>query len=147
MRNFSFCHNVLDPMQYNNILFVNSVSSAHLVHLLSYQNVPELTESSCKSVQVTCEPCKSDGQTDLDLSSSQKPTHTLSHAQTRIKYSQLTGNFVNPSLFVQQLCSRQHCGKRRSCSLSNFSVCHYVFKNPSAAEASESFSMRERVKE
>ena len=30
--------------------------------------------------------------------------------------------------------------------LSNFSFCHYVFKKPSAAEASESVYMRERVK-
>ena len=30
--------------------------------------------------------------------------------------------------------------------LSNFFFCHYVFKKPSAAEASESVYMRERVK-
>ena len=35
----------------------------------------------------------------------------------------------------------KHCVKR-----SNFFFCHYVFKKPSAAEASESVYMRERVK-
>ena len=35
----------------------------------------------------------------------------------------------------------KHCGKRRNCFF-----CHYVFKKPSAAEASESVYMRERVK-
>ena len=30
--------------------------------------------------------------------------------------------------------------------MSNFFFCHYVFKKPSAAEASESVYMRERVK-
>ena len=37
--------------------------------------------------------------------------------------------------------SGKHCGKRRNCTF-----CHYVFKKPSAAEASESVYMRERVK-
>ena len=37
--------------------------------------------------------------------------------------------------------SGKHCGKRR-----NLFFCHYVFKKPSAAEASESVYMRERVK-
>ena len=36
--------------------------------------------------------------------------------------------------------SGKHCGKRRNCSF-----CHYVFKKPSAAEASESVYMREKV--
>ena len=36
--------------------------------------------------------------------------------------------------------SGKHCGKR------NFFFCYYVFKKPSAAEASESGYMRERVK-
>ena len=41
------------------------------------------------------------------------------------------------------LCkSGKHCGKRRNC---NFFFCHYVFKKPSAAEASESVYMRERA--
>ena len=35
----------------------------------------------------------------------------------------------------------KHCGKK-TC---NFFFCHYVFKKPSAAEASESVYMRERV--
>ena len=39
--------------------------------------------------------------------------------------------------------SGKHCGKRKMC---NFFFCHYVFKKPSAAEASESVYMRERVK-
>ena len=43
--------------------------------------------------------------------------------------------------------SGKHCGKRRNCLfLCNFFFCHYVFKYPSAAEASESVYMRERVK-
>ena len=37
--------------------------------------------------------------------------------------------------------SGKHCVKK-----SNFFFCHYVFKKPSAAEASESIYMRERVK-
>ena len=37
--------------------------------------------------------------------------------------------------------SGKHCGKRRNCSF-----CHYVFKKPSAAEASERVYMKERVK-
>ena len=36
----------------------------------------------------------------------------------------------------------KHCGKMRNCS---FFFCHYVFKNPAAAEASESVYVRERV--
>ena len=44
--------------------------------------------------------------------------------------------------------SGKHCGKRRNCSfLSNFFLCHYVFKKPSAAEASESVYIRERVQD
>ena len=35
--------------------------------------------------------------------------------------------------------------KEKLLVLSNFFFCHYVFKNPSAAEASESVYMRERV--
>ena len=43
--------------------------------------------------------------------------------------------------------SGKHCGKRiKLLVLSNFFFCHYVFKTPSAAEASESVCMRERVK-
>ena len=43
--------------------------------------------------------------------------------------------------------SGKHCGKRRNCTFfCNFFFCHYVFKKPSAAEASESVYMRERVK-
>ena len=41
--------------------------------------------------------------------------------------------------------SGKHCGKRRMLALSNFFFCHYVFKKLSAAEASESVYMRERV--
>ena len=41
--------------------------------------------------------------------------------------------------------SGKHCGNRRNC-LSNFFICHYVFKKPSAAEASESIYISERVK-
>ena len=36
--------------------------------------------------------------------------------------------------------------KEKLLVLSNFSFCHYVFKTASAAEASESVYMRERVK-
>ena len=36
--------------------------------------------------------------------------------------------------------------KEKLLVLSNFFFCHYVFKKPSAAEASESVYMRERVK-
>ena len=36
--------------------------------------------------------------------------------------------------------------KEKLLDLSNFFFCHYVFKKPSAAEASESVYMRERVK-
>ena len=36
--------------------------------------------------------------------------------------------------------------KEKLLVLSNFFFCHYVFKMPSAAEASESVYMRERVK-
>ena len=43
--------------------------------------------------------------------------------------------------------SGKHCGKKEKLLvLSNFFFCHYVFKKPSAAEASEVY-MRERVKE
>ena len=43
--------------------------------------------------------------------------------------------------------SGKHCDKRRNCSfLAIFFFYHYVFKKPSAAEASESVYMRERVK-
>ena len=38
------------------------------------------------------------------------------------------------------------CQKEKSLVFSNFFFCHYVFKKPSAAEASESIYMRERVK-
>ena len=38
--------------------------------------------------------------------------------------------------------SGKHCVKRRNCS---FFFYHYVFKKPSAAEASESVYMREKV--
>ena len=38
--------------------------------------------------------------------------------------------------------SGKHCGKR---ILSKFFFCHYVFKKPPDAEASESVYMRERV--
>ena len=43
--------------------------------------------------------------------------------------------------------SGKHCGKTRNdlLVLSNFFFCHYVFKKPSATEASESVYMRERV--
>ena len=42
--------------------------------------------------------------------------------------------------------SGKHCGKRRNMLvLSNFFFCHYVFKNLSTAEASESVYMREWV--
>ena len=42
--------------------------------------------------------------------------------------------------------SGKHCGqKEKLLVLSNFFFCHYVFKKPSAAEASESGYMRERV--
>ena len=42
--------------------------------------------------------------------------------------------------------SGKHCGKKEKLHvLCNFFFCHYVFKKPSAAEASESFYMRERV--
>ena len=37
--------------------------------------------------------------------------------------------------------------KEKLLVLSNFFFCHYFFKKPSAAEASESVYMRERVKE
>ena len=37
--------------------------------------------------------------------------------------------------------------KEKLLVLSNFFFCHYVFQKPSAAEASESVYMRERVKE
>ena len=37
--------------------------------------------------------------------------------------------------------------KEKLLVLSNFFFCHYVFKKPSAAEASESVYMRERVKD
>ena len=41
----------------------------------------------------------------------------------------------------------KHCGKKEKLHvLCNFFFCHYVFKNPSAADASESVYMRERVK-
>ena len=36
--------------------------------------------------------------------------------------------------------------KEKLLVLSNFFFCHYVFKKPSTAEASESVYMRERVK-
>ena len=36
--------------------------------------------------------------------------------------------------------------KEKLLVLSNFFFCHYVFKKPSAAEASESVFMKERVK-
>ena len=43
--------------------------------------------------------------------------------------------------------SGKHCCKRRNGTfLCNFFFCNYVFKKPSAAEASESVYMRERVK-
>ena len=43
--------------------------------------------------------------------------------------------------------SRTHCGKRgKFIVLSNYFFCHYVFKKQSAAEASESVYMRDRVK-
>ena len=43
--------------------------------------------------------------------------------------------------------SGKHMWKRgKLLVLGNFFFCHYVFKNPSAAEASESVYMRERVK-
>ena len=43
--------------------------------------------------------------------------------------------------------SGKHCDKRRNCMLCAISsFCYYVFKKPSAAEASESVYMRERVK-
>ena len=35
--------------------------------------------------------------------------------------------------------------KEKLLVVSNFFFCHYVFKKPSAAEASESINMRERV--
>ena len=38
------------------------------------------------------------------------------------------------------------CQKEKLLVLSNFFFCHYVFKKPSAEEASESVYMRERVK-
>ena len=42
--------------------------------------------------------------------------------------------------------SGKHCGKKEKLHvLCNFFFCHYVFKKPSAAEASESVYMRERV--
>ena len=37
------------------------------------------------------------------------------------------------------------CQKKKLLILSNIFFCHYVFKKPSAAEASESVYMRERV--
>ena len=41
--------------------------------------------------------------------------------------------------------SGKHCDKNKKLlDLSNFIFCHYVFKTPSAAEASESVYMRER---
>ena len=43
--------------------------------------------------------------------------------------------------------SGKHCEKKEKLHvLCNFFFCHYVFKKPSAAEASESVYMRERVK-
>ena len=39
------------------------------------------------------------------------------------------------------------CQKEKLLVLSNFCFCDYVFKKPSAAEASESIYMRERVKQ
>ena len=42
--------------------------------------------------------------------------------------------------------SGKHCGKKEKLHvLCNFSFGHYVLKKPSAAEASESVYMRERV--
>ena len=42
--------------------------------------------------------------------------------------------------------SGKHCGKRRNCTFCAISSFVTVFKKPSAAEASESVYMRERVK-
>ena len=43
--------------------------------------------------------------------------------------------------------SGKHCGKKEKLLvLSNFFFCHFVFKKLSAAEASESVYMRERIK-
>ena len=44
--------------------------------------------------------------------------------------------------------SGKHCGKKGEIArFVQFLFCHYVFKKSSAAEASESVYMRERVKE
>ena len=43
--------------------------------------------------------------------------------------------------------SGKHCGKRSSCTFCAISSCHYILKKLSAAEASESVYMRERVNE
>ena len=42
--------------------------------------------------------------------------------------------------------SGKHCGKNNLLVLGNFFFCYQVFKKTSAAEASESVCMRERVK-